>query len=220
MKIIANINEIIPILNKYKVILFDFDGTLMNTEPYHLLAHEKTFSKILNRPYKLSKAVFDRYIGKNDYTIFSMVKEDFGVDFNLDKIVNFKVDNALETLLNCDEKIYPYYEDLRSELKDVKFYILTNQAPKIVEQILISRGIYNDFENIFSLFETRMEKSEFIDNIQKFCNCKKEEAVIFEDSATTLKTCKHKGLLTIGIQNPFNVGKITECDYFMDMTRS
>ena len=65
--------------NKYDTFIFDFDGTLINSEPYHKIAHSKVLSLILNRKVELTDEDFSRYIGKNDNEIFEMYKKDFNI---------------------------------------------------------------------------------------------------------------------------------------------
>ena len=63
-------------LDNFDTLIFDFDGTLINSEPYHKVAHSKVLSMILNKEINLTDKQFERYVGKRDNEIFEMYKND------------------------------------------------------------------------------------------------------------------------------------------------
>ena len=42
-------------LDNFDTLIFDFDGTLINSEPYHKVAHSKVLSMILNKEINLTE---------------------------------------------------------------------------------------------------------------------------------------------------------------------
>lgn len=78
------------IIKDFDSLFFDFDGTLLDSEPYHLKAHNKVLSEITKK-ICMSATDFLRYVGKKDSEIFDMYKQDFNVDFEKEKMITKKV---------------------------------------------------------------------------------------------------------------------------------
>ena len=45
--------NVVEKLKNMEVFLFDFDGTLINTEPSHIKAHNAVLSELLHKPFSL-----------------------------------------------------------------------------------------------------------------------------------------------------------------------
>ena len=190
-------------LNNYNTYIFDFDGTLLDSEPYHKKAHSKTLSYILNRDIDLTDKDFERYIGKRDTEIFEMYKHDYNVEFDTEKMINKKVEAARDLLLDEKVKIFDYFFDLVKQKENKKFFIVSNQHPDILFSILKVKGIIKCFDDIFCLPKMDVKKDYFYKNIGKFIpNSKK--IVVFEDDEKVLNFLSEIGYDVVAIKNEMN----------------
>lgn len=190
-------------IKKYDTLIFDFDGTLLNSEPYHKMAHSKILSHILKRYINLTDKDFERYIGKRDTEIFEMYKQDFGVDFDSEKMINKKVEIARDLLLDNQVKIFDYFFDLVKQKEDKKFYIVSNQHPDILFSVLKAKGVIDYFDDIFCLPKMDVKKDYFYKNIEKFIKNPKK-IVVFEDDVKVLRFLNEIGFDTVAVQNKMN----------------
>lgn len=201
-------------------LIFDFDGTLIDSEPYHKKAHSLTLSKILNKNINLSDKEFERYIGKSDYEIFEMYKKDFNIDFDKDKIINKKVEFAKNLLLDKKVKIFDYFFDLLKNKNGKKFYIVSNQNENLLKGVLKSKKISDAFEKIFCLSSMNVKKDYFYSNISTFLPNKKQIAV-FEDDVKIINFLKDLDFKIIGVENKMNQGKLDgRCTYVIKTIKS
>lgn len=191
----------------YDIFIFDFDGTLLNSEPYHKLAHSKVLSLILNKEISLSDEEFSRYIGKRDDEIFEMYKKDFNVDFDKDEMINKKVEIAEELLANDSVKIFNYFYDFIEKKGNKKFYVVSNQHDKILFSILKKKKIIHYFDNVFCLSKMNVKKKEFYTNIERYLQVS-NKMLVFEDDVNVLNFLEDIGYTVIAVKSDMNFSKI------------
>ena len=207
----------LEILKNCKCFIFDFDGTLIDSEPYHINAHNMIMSSILKREVRLDNISFQKYLGKNDEEIYNLFKEENGVDFDINDVVLKKQIVARDLLLDNKVEIFDYFFEIEKlKNKQKKFYILSNQCKMILEDVLKSKKILNKFQRIFCLPEMKISKKYFFENFSKYIKdvdfC---DIVIFEDSASTIDVAHELGMKTIGIETKMNEDKIKNSDYLI-----
>lgn len=207
-------------INNYDTLIFDFDGTLLDSEPYHKLAHSKILSLILNKKIELSNKDFERYIGKKDTEIFEMYKKDFHIEFDKEYMINKKVETARDLLLDDNVKIFDYFFDLAKHKGNKQFYIVSNQHENILFPVLKAKGIDCYFDKIFCLPKINVKKDYFYKNIKEFIS-NVENAVVFEDDIKVLQFLTSLGYSTIGIKNQMNKENIADnCDFVINTIKT
>ena len=203
------------VLEDYECIIFDFDGTLIDSEKFHLLAHNEVLSQILNREFYFSKEGFSKYLGKKDTQIFEQYKIDFNVDFDSQEMITKKVLAARDLLLQDEVKIFDYFYEILKVKGNKKFYIVSNQDDRILMPVLEKKGILSYFENVYCLPNMKLEKSYFVENLKEFINHSGKVA-IFEDNKDILNLGKRLNMLTFGVETHLIRGKLNgNCDYLL-----
>ena len=205
--------KLIKRLQEKQVFLFDFDGTLLNSEKYHMKAHSLVLSKILNKNYKMKVATFNNYVGNTDDIIFEQYKKDFNVDFNKKEMINLKVQTSKRLLKDKKVKIFKYFFELKKLFPKTKFYIVSNQEEDFIKDILSSKNILTDFEFIYSVPLLKIKKEEFLINVEKYLGIKSVQCAIFEDVDKYLNCAKNLGMLAIGIESKRNKKSLTSADF-------
>ena len=201
-------------IKDFDTLIFDFDGTLLDSEPYHKLAHSKVLSYILGKEINLTDKDFERYIGKKDTEIFEMYKKDFNVDFDSEKMIDKKVEMARDLLLEDEVKIFDYFFNLISQKGNRKFYIVSNQHEKILYSVLKQKNIMQYFDDVFCLSKMNVKKDLFYRSIEKYIN-NPQKIAVFEDDSKVLRFLKELNYVTVGVENQMNCGKLIGCDYLI-----
>lgn len=194
--------------NDYDTFVFDFDGTLLNSEPYHKLAHSMVLTYILNRDIKLTDDEFSKYLGKSDNEIFEMYKIDFNVDFDKDKMINKKVEIAKKLLSSENVKVFDYFYDLMQEKGNKKFYIVSNQHENILFSILKKKNVISCFDDVFCLSKMKVKKKDFYNDISKYLPCS-NKVIVFEDDVNVLKFLENIGFTVVAVKSDINCDKIS-----------
>lgn len=211
-----NMQDLIELIKDKDVLIFDFDGTLINTEKHHLKAHNKVLSEILNRDYEMSVQNFLKYMGRKDTEIFEEYKVDFGVDFDSDEMITKKVLSARDILSDESIKVFDYFETVKNLKGNKRFYIASNQDIRLLKPVLASKGIESYFDDIFCLSKMKVEKTDFYNNITDFIDCSYDKIALFEDSSEVIKLAKSLNITTIGVESDLNAGKLDGlCDMLL-----
>lgn len=173
-----------------KTLIFDLDGTMANTEPYHWRAHRKVFAEY---GIELTNDDIEKYIGHNDMQIYTMAGEDYGIDFDVKQCSEDKVREFLR--INKDIVI-PMYEEIREAiLASNDNYIITSQKREIVDMLLKRWGINDKFKKIVSLYDTGNSKIETFYKL----DIPKESVVWFEDSFHTVMEIIGEGIKCVQV---------------------
>lgn len=199
-------------LKNFDVYLFDFDGTLLNSEPYHKKAHNLVLNEILGRNIEFSDEMFSKYLGKSDNQIYDEYKVDFGVDYDKEKMIAKKIKYSAELLSQDDVKIFDYFFELAKNKGNKKFYIVSNQDYDMLMEVLDKKGIKKYFDDIFALPKVGVKKDYFLQNLNQYIDISNKKIVIFEDSNSVLELAKTLGIFAVGIETKMNFGKLSSAD--------
>ena len=182
-----------------KGVIFDMDGTIVDSLPYHYEAWEKFFeeNKVENFSEKLKNykgggtldlmtAVYGDKYSRKELKIMSDDKEIIFRDIYKDNVVPIK--GFMEV-----------FELIKS--KNILVGIASNAIRKNVEMILIELKIYEKFDSIICGDEVKKGKPDpemFNKTVDRF-SLKKEECLIFEDSVEGVLAAVKSKVDVIGI---------------------
>lgn len=174
--------------NKYKYILFDWDGCLAETLEVWMHAYEVVFARYGVNPTKQEIAFHfgdwkaPKYFGINDVD---------GCFKQIDEIVN----NDLKKVA-----LSPCAFDLLNDLRKSKHLAILSSTPReILEEALKYNYIYDYFETILAGEDVINHKPnpEVINKGLEFLGGSKDEAVMIGDSRKDIEAAKNAGIDSI-----------------------
>lgn len=193
---------------KIKTVLFDFDGTLVNTEPLFTKSFEIAAKKC-----GIDDDIDFRFgIGKTDEYMVAELKKKYNVPDNFMEIAM----NVFNSLDKTEFKIFPKVENVLIELKEKKIFsvIGSNSSPEYVKKISHYTGI-SQYIHDYSAFDGIIKPKPYPDIFLKALNITKSQAsdaVVVEDSPIGIEAAKAAGIFTIAITNSFTSEHLTKAD--------
>ena len=195
--------------------VFDMDGTLANTEAFHL----KAYQKVLKDDFKVvigEEEFIQEYMGRKEEEIHKMIQWRYKINYDIYSMV----EKRLGVFLDEVKSLKPFNEVV-NEIKHIegRLYILSSQKYFVIEKLLNQWGLYDYFEGrINSCPAIGVSKEDVLSNPLKFFACPVSGITLYEDSLETIQSAKEKQIHTIGIVNPFNM-QITGNDIYKTAER-
>ena len=205
-----NFKELDEIVKDKDVLIFDFDGTMANTEKFHWLAHEQIL-----KPFNvvLTQQDIDKYMGNPDKNIVKFYERDFNVKFEEKDFIKRRTDIFSDLAINNNLQPFKYFKYLVENYKHKKkFYILSAQVGFVLEKFVKHWGLEETFVKVYSAVDLNIAKDELLKQINKNFNCDYSNAVLFEDVNKYIKIAKSYGLKTVGVEHIHNKGKLLDSD--------
>jgi HAD superfamily hydrolase (TIGR01509 family) len=201
-----------------KAVIFDLDGVLIDSEPFHLVVNKKIF---VDLDIVLSEEDYQGFIGTTHKYMWSTIKKKYGLPQSVPELVNMQVGGNINYIR--DEKIVAIQgvTDLLSELKkeNIKIGIASSSPTEVIELVIKKLNISEYFSAIVG--GEKIEKGKPAPDIffeaAKWLNTKPENCVVIEDSENGVKAAKAAGMKCVGFRNP-NTGKqnLKKADLIVD----
>ena len=214
-KLVINNDTLDKLIKNKNILVFDFDGTIADTESLHWKAYNELLKEYNVR---LMPKDIHKYIGHPEIQIYSMIKEDFLIDFDDEEFLKERLKIYLRLVEKENLQPYQFIKDIFNEYqKEHKYILITSQMPNIVEYSFRKWEIdkYFDLNNCFFCNDGKIRKNEIYKDISKYLkidNIGYNDIDVFEDSEYYLSQAKDLKMTTIGIEHQYNIGKIKSCD--------
>ncbi|MBE5319546.1 HAD family phosphatase [Pedobacter sp. MR2016-19] len=190
-------------MNKIKALLFDLDGTLIDSEKFHF----DCWNTFLY-PYNVNiefKDWLSNYAGiplpKNAKTIIDRYK----IDEDLDSFIDRREKITFDGFRTTDIELMPYaLEFVQFAYEKGLTLAVVTASPKIDVEAVFER---NGLAKYFSLFITRTDVSKSKPDPESYNLCverlgiAKEECIVFEDTLNGVKSAMAAGITCYAIQN-------------------
>ena len=203
-----DINEI---LRDKSTFIMDFDGTIADTEPLNYLVIKELVAR---QGTVFTECDFEKIVGRSAAEYLTEINKILGTTLRLEEVANEYIDLFRQCAHDIALPHYKYIDRLLEQYGDRTIYIVSNQFDDIIESMLKRWGIIDKFKKVVSCPVVKMTKQELFSDTQKFFNAKSRDCVLFEDAQRYLDFGKSIGFDTIGVENRYNLGKIT-ADYII-----
>ena len=134
-----------------RAVIFDFDGVIANSEPFHLRSYQEVLA---NAGITLTSTnYYDRYLGYDDVGVFRMVMRDLNRELDDEDLREFIVEKyeRFNVLINNENTIIPEAVTcVRHLAKELPLAIASGALLKEIEPIIKKAGIQDCFKTIVS----------------------------------------------------------------------
>jgi len=201
---------------KLEAVLWDLDGVIADTGPYHFHAWQDVFHE---RGVNITEEDFKRRFGqRNDTIIRSTLGEDIAPD-ELDAIASEKEENYRRRV-TPNIKPLPGVIELISSLKrhEVKMAIASSAPLENIRLITLSLGIDDCFQAVVfnrEVAEGKPDPQVFLLAAQKL-GVDPRNCIVIEDAVAGVAAAKRAGMKCVAVTNSHPPKNLKEADLIVD----
>lgn len=201
---------------KTKAVIWDMDGVIADTGPYHCKAWQRVFQK---RGVKFTEEDFRRNFGQRNDTIIRNTLGEATPQSEVDAIAREK-DNNFRNRVRQNIKQLPGAINLIKSLAEHGFKIaLASSAPiENIQLITTGLGINNDFQAIVSgreVTEGKPSPQGFLLAAQRL-GVEPKNCVVIEDAVAGVTAAKRAGMHCLAVTNTHPKTSLAEADMVVD----
>ena len=190
--------QIIPVPGDVKGLIFDLDGTIIDSMPLHHKAYNHALA-----PYGVyyPEEVFKSRGGIPTRDTMVMIQKDFSIeDFDIDKALEDKrmfVDENLDNL----QIIQPVMDVIRSYHGKLPMAVGTGSNRKVVDEMFERFGLGLYISHVVTATDVSNYKPhpETFLKCAKLLNVKPEDCVVFEDGKPGMQAARAAGMKVVDV---------------------
>ena len=204
--------------SQYKAVLFDMDGTLVNTEPLHEEAWHDTLAQFdLN----LASDWFHRYTGSTDRILMTDVIQHYGLSINVDELLEEKRNRFMEMAQTRSEVFTGAKEGLIALQEKYPLALVTSSSRKGADHVLEVTELRPFFQTTITFDDVTYHKPnpEPYQKAINFFGLAPHECIAVEDSVSGSRSAKAAGCFTIGVLNSVQADQLSAVDRIFETTR-
>jgi len=202
--------------NNQKAVIWDMDGVIADTGPYHL----KGWQKVLQKTGKhYTEEEYRRNTGRRSDSILRDILGEKATQEEIAKITQEKED-IFKQLISQNIRSYPGVIKLITSLKEHGFKMaIASSAPMgSIQLITRSLKIHNYFDIMLSGWDLTKSKPDpeiFLQAVEKL-GVKAENAIVIEDAIAGVTASKRAGICCIAVTNTNPREALKEADLIVD----
>jgi HAD superfamily hydrolase (TIGR01509 family) len=213
--------NLIKEVNKRKMVIFDFDGLMVNSEQVIFTALRKLFTRY---EVDLTWSYFAQHIGTPVHISLPQFFNDHPIPLSYDDFLiqrNMVIKKEMESSL----RLMPGLTSLITLLNKKKYILsIGTSAKKIyLENILHKYHIHNFFKYVVTIDDVKRGKPDpdlFLE-VLKQANVSSKDAFILEDSPSGIQAAKAAKIMSIAIPAPeVNLALFSDSTFIIDSLES
>ena len=188
-----------------KAIIFDLDGTLVDSEPNYFKSDKKLLEEL---GIEFTEDMKTKYIGIGSKAMMEEIKERFHINESVEELI-VKKNKYYADVAKDNTIVFPEMLKLLQLLKknNIPMAVASGSSPEIIEMIISITNLKSYFDVVLSSEEVKRGKPEpdiFIETAKRLgiapSNC-----LVLEDSQYGVEAAKSAGMYCIAI--PFFTGE-------------
>ncbi len=184
-----------------KLVIFDYDGTLVDSQPLAFIASHYVLAKYgVNHTHEVDNKNFGMPIA-DSFTEWVAL---YGIDANPHELVRMQEDYLID-LIRKELKLMRGAHELLGFLRhhDIRAVIGSSSNERYIKIGLEKMGMMDVFANITTVDEVERGKPhpDIFLTVLKKNNTHHHEAIVLEDSLQGMRAAKNAGIFSIGIPN-------------------
>ncbi len=190
-------------MKQFKAIIFDFDGTLIDSEILHFMSWNKAL-----QPFDIAltkEDYFENFVGIPSIGNAELILSRHNIAQTPTQLVEAKGTALLSLSDEIDTPFMPYAEKSLAFLanKKVPMSIVSGSKRDDIIRVLKRKNITHYFEHIISCDDVKISKPDpegYLSCVAKM-GFAKHEYLVFEDTATGTLAAKNAGLICFAVQH-------------------
>ena len=205
----------------FKAAIFDMDGVIIDSEPFHWDVNKRIFSEL---GIKVSKGEYRRYIGSSNTNMWTDLKKRYGLSQPLEALVNMQGSGNIDFLRENSFDPIPGISELIQDLKKNGIAVgLASSSPHIAIDIVLKKFA---FESYFSAvvsgedFKNSKPAPDIFLKAALLLQTPPDECVVIEDASHGVAAAKAAGMKCVGFANKNSWGQdLSGADLIIDDLR-
>lgn len=219
-------------VQRFRALVFDMDGTLINSEPLHMEAIEQVLKSQGESTDFLTQEFIHNSVGKADKALIKEIFPSWPKE-KIDLFIEEKNKVLLEMLESKTQEdleplITPGIKEFLKTKKETGFthlFLMTASEAPVVGPLLKKAGLFEYFNEVFSrecTARTKPSSSPYLFLMRRYA-LRTRETLIFEDSPTGIQAAVESGASVIRVnahlpqdnQDVKNFEHLQSCDNFL-----
>lgn len=186
-----------------KAVIFDMDGVIIDSEPFHLIICREIF-KNLSIPF--CEEEYNSYIGVSNTSMWTTLKDKYGLKETVDELSMFQTNAGMKYIKENEIEPIPGILDLLDELggSGIKIALASSSSMEGIKMVLEKFKITQYFQAVVSGEDLERGKPapDIFLKAAGMLQVEPEYCTVIEDSHNGVTAAKAAGMKCVGYQNP------------------
>ena len=199
-----------------KAIVFDMDGTLVNSEPLHMKAWKSTIEKWqLHYPNKW----YEQWVGQSDWDMSRWIVKQNDLAITPEEFLRQKRE-LFRMMARRELAAFDGVQAGLQKLRGIKMGIATSSSRADAIMALTMTHLISKFQVVIASDDVKNFKPhpEAYLNAAEAMEVEATACIAIEDSISGLQSAKSAGMYTIGVANSIGRAQLNQADLVFDST--